>query len=280
MNRGGRGSILERLQLAQETGCELIEVPADFIKNPTEISLTGLTFGGMLDTRAISILYRREQVPASCRLVLHTEPEINLPSQLRWYDRDWLDSFVRMQLALIEHIGVLPTAIEIHPGKIPNAIDHIVGSVRKLIDSVGNRFGQAPLILLENRTGHVVSDGRDLVNVWRVVEQLGADFSRQFGIVLDVQQLFTQTAGRKGTAPFLDSLRLIPNDALRAFHIHHRHGVPSLKDPIPWAAVFQRIRELREILINPEIHHRKGIAAAKEFCSQLWDAHDETTNVD
>jgi hypothetical protein len=44
--------------------------------------------------------------------------------------------------------------------------------------------------------------------------------------------------------------------------------------------MFQRIRQLCDILINPEIHHRKDILAAKEFCSQLWDAHDETANVD
>jgi hypothetical protein len=142
------------------------------------------------------------------------------------------------------------------------------------LSEAAKTFERAPFILLENRTGHVVSGGRDLLDVWRVVEQVGADFSRQFGVVLDVQQLFTQPAGRKDNARFLHSLSLIPNEALRAFHVHHRHSVPSLQDPIPWAAVFQRIRQLRDILINPEIHHRKGIAAAKEFCSQLLEAAD------
>ena len=36
MNPGGRSGLAERLQIAASLGCELIEVPADFIKNPTE----------------------------------------------------------------------------------------------------------------------------------------------------------------------------------------------------------------------------------------------------
>jgi hypothetical protein len=50
--------------------------------------------------------------------------------------------------------------------------------------------------------------------------------------------------------------------------------VPSLSDPIPWRTVFTRIRQKRDILINPEIHHRNSIPAAKEFCCQLWQADD------
>jgi hypothetical protein len=80
MNRNGRGGLLTRLELGAATGCDLIEVPADFIKNRTEVRLTGLQIGTVLDRKAISILYRSECVPATCRAVLHTEPEINLSS--------------------------------------------------------------------------------------------------------------------------------------------------------------------------------------------------------
>ena len=64
MNRGGRGSLLAQLELAAATGCDLIEVPADFVKNLTEMRLTGLPLGSMLDRKAISILYRSDRVPA------------------------------------------------------------------------------------------------------------------------------------------------------------------------------------------------------------------------
>ena len=80
---------------------------------------------------------------------------------LRWQERDWVQQFVAMQLELAEHVGVAPVAIEIHPGSPPNEIDQILAGARALMDAFADRSGQAPLILLENRTGQVVSDGRD-----------------------------------------------------------------------------------------------------------------------
>lgn len=94
-----------------------------------------------------------------------------------------------------------------------------------MICAFGNAFGTVPLVLLENRTGQVVSTGRNLLDVWRIVEREGAEFARHLGVVLDVQQLFKQTAGRsKHAGGFLGSLGMIPDEALRGFHIHHRHG--------------------------------------------------------
>jgi hypothetical protein len=271
MNRGGRGSLLDRVRFAESTGCALMEVPADFVKNKTEIRLTGLEMGSFLDRRAISLLYRAESAPPGCQVVLHTEPELNVPGILRWHDERWVDCFVAMQLALVEHLGVPPTAIEIHPGDRLNSPAQILTGARRLIDAFGTAFGKVPLIFLENRTGQVVSDGRDLAEVWREAAGCGPELLSRFGIVLDIQQLFTQTSGRsKNTERFLASLRLIPDEALRAFHIHCRHGVPTLADPMPWQTVFGRIRQLkRPLFINPEIHHSNRIPAAMEFCRRL-----------
>ena len=152
-----------------------------------------------------------------------------MPGIRRWHDQDWLRAFVAMQLEIAEHVGVAPAAIEIHPGSMPNEVDQILAGARALMDAFAERYGQAPLILLENRTGQVVSDGRDLLDVWRAAEAMGAEFVQQFGIVLDVQQLFTQT---KPTAPFMQHFGLIPDEALRAFHIHAKHRVPRMGDPI------------------------------------------------
>ena len=57
LNRKGRGGLVARQVLAESTGCGLVEIPADFIKNRTEIKLTGLDFGSFLDDTAISALY-------------------------------------------------------------------------------------------------------------------------------------------------------------------------------------------------------------------------------
>jgi len=43
-----RGGLLERWNLAKQNGCDLIEVPADFVKNKTEIEKTGLNLGEFL----------------------------------------------------------------------------------------------------------------------------------------------------------------------------------------------------------------------------------------
>jgi hypothetical protein len=263
MNRGGRGGLAARLQMAGLLGCDLVEMPADFIKNKTEIRLTGLEMGSFLDQSAISLLYGADPVPASCQIVLHTEPELSLPCLLCWHDRAWVDAFVRMQIALIRHLRVPPAVIEIHPGDRHNTIKDIIGGALRLIEEVGNAFGRAPLVLLENRTRQVVSTGQDLLEFWRSVAR-GGGLSEQIGVVLDIQQLFTQTGGNAGNvAGFLAGLRMIPDEALRGFHIHRNHRNPSLNDAIPWREVFGRIRQLKnDFLVNPEIHHSNAIAAA------------------
>jgi len=51
---------------------------------------------------------------------------------------------------------------------------------------------------------------------------------------------------------------MIPNECLKAFHIHTNQKVPKLNDEIPWRLVFGKIKELdHNILINPEIHQKK-----------------------
>ncbi len=63
------------------------------------------------------------------------------------------------------------------------------------MDGIENACGEAPLILLKNRTGQVVSTGRDLAEFWCTVEKHGVELAERLGVVLDVQQLFTQTPG-------------------------------------------------------------------------------------
>jgi hypothetical protein len=46
-----------RFELAHISGCKFIEMPADFIKNKTEIELTGLDLGCTLTKEAVTRLY-------------------------------------------------------------------------------------------------------------------------------------------------------------------------------------------------------------------------------
>lgn len=263
-----RGGIQQRLDAARALGCDLVELPADLVKKRSEVIRTGLAIGCFLDRSAIARVYRADSVIANRKLVFHTEPQITSGCRLCWHDGSWLRSFLEMQLALSEHLGVCPAAIEIHPGRRPNTVQDIIGAVRALIGTFGNRYGAPPMILLENRTEHVASDGQSIATLWHAANACGSGISEHFGIVLDIQQLFTQT--KKCPAAFLHSLAEIPDEALRGFHVHRRHQAPRVHDGIPWPEVFCRIRKLsRDVLINPEVLARGHVSGALEFCRQM-----------
>ena len=76
LNRGGRGGLSVRFELAQSSGCEFIEMPADFIKNKTEIELTGLDLGCTLTKEAVVTLYDPGSPSRNLAYILHTEPSL------------------------------------------------------------------------------------------------------------------------------------------------------------------------------------------------------------
>lgn len=271
MNRKGRGGVLQRWTFAESLGCSLVEIPADFVKNRSEVGITDLPIGSFLDARALKLLYRSDPVPSGCKVVFHTEPELTVPGQIRWFDRIWVREFIAMQIGLAEHLGVMPFAIEIHPGNRPNSVADVLDGAASILEAFGKKFGREPLVLLENRTGQVVSDGKHLHDVWQHATSRGDAFTRCFGLVLDIQQLFTQSAGRtRDLSRFSEHFSMVPDGAVKAYHIHHLHRTPTLEDPIPWRAVFQRIRsKMGPFLINPEIHHATHIPAAIRFCAGL-----------
>ena len=85
------------------------------------------------------------------------------------------------------------------------------------------------------------------------------------GVVLDVQQLYTRVKGK-----FIEEFLLIPDDCLKAFHIHTKHRWPKLNDEIPWKFVFGRMKELSgKVLINPEIHQKNRVQQVIKFCKDL-----------
>ncbi len=55
-----RGGLAERWARARDIGCDIVEVPADLIKNKTEVERTGQDIGSFLTQSSIELLYRRD----------------------------------------------------------------------------------------------------------------------------------------------------------------------------------------------------------------------------
>jgi hypothetical protein len=269
-----RGGLDERVKLAKLAGCSFIEIPADLVKNGTEVSLTGQALCTFLTKESIEVLYKKprgssKEIP----YILHTEPSlgrtdeygIRTQAQLRWYDKNWVSLFTRMLIDLSDFFQTPPAKIEIHPGDQRNTCDDLTRSIEKIQDEYDHAFGIVPELLLENRTGQFISDGDQIARFWEFVRTKDPELIDNFGIVLDVQQLATVVK-----EDFLHSFAKIPNDALKGFHIHTLHKPPKIADKIPWNKVFDRIARLKQdVIINPEIHHNNKVAEVIGFCQKM-----------
>ncbi len=265
--RGGLGS---RLEFARDLCCEYLELPADFVKNKTEVERTGLEMGSPLTPAAIAELYDAETGPAPLPYILHTEPSLprkdadGVRSQalLRWHDPAWTASLVEMVAGIAERLGAAPAAVEIHPGDRRNREEDLVRAMIAIRAAFEERFGAVPAVLLENRTGQCVQDGASITRFWDCLLSSAPGLAGDCGVVLDLQQLFTVTRGR-----FARDVAALPLDALKAFHVHALHRAPSLDDPIPWREVFSRITQIkRQVVVNPEVHHLGQVEATIAFC--------------
>ena len=266
-----RGGLSERWELAKNLGCTYIEVPADFIKNKTEVEKTGLGLGTFLHEKAIAALYKKEdKIPQELKYILHTEPSLtrndgygnSYKAPLKWYDEAWREKFVCMIISISKFFGIPAAIIEIHPGDNRNSFENIVTSIAFLWDRYYEEFKIEPLILIENRTGQFISNGKDILNLWKFLSANNPDLEKKVGIVLDVQQLYTVTKRN-----FLREFEIIPIEAIKGFHIHYKHSLPNLSNEIPWEFVFDRISNISDnIIINPEIHHKNKVKDAIKFC--------------
>ena len=275
-NKNGRGSIYGRLVEAKRLGFDLIEIPADFIKNKTEIEITGLSFGDFLTKDAIVRLYDKTNVDTNSlnrRYILHTDPQLRRnignrtvqPKPLKWYNKVWLEKFIEMLHNIVEYFEVPPYAIEIHPGTKPNKIENVTNAMSILSDEFPDT-----LILLENRTEQIVSNAKQINTLWNLLKETSN--SKKLGIILDVQQLFTVSKG--DLRIFIKNIQNLNVESLTGVHIHSKHKCPSLNDKIPWQKVFEWlskvITEKRLFLVNPEVHHRNQILKTRKFIEKLF----------
>jgi len=269
-----RGGLLKRWQLAEKLGCDYIEIPADFIKNKTEMKKTGLNLGDSLTEEAIVKLYQKDSsVPKELKYILHTEPSLirhdrygmSYQAPLKWHNREWQEKFVAMTISISNFFSMPATVIEIHPGYRRNSFQDIAMSTRLLLDRYREEFKVEPLILIENRTGQFISSGKEILYFWKFLSKKYPHLRRKMGIALDIQQLYTVTKKN-----FLKELEAIPLEALKGFHIHYKHRVPSPSNDIPWRPVFSKIANIKNnAIINPEIHHRNRVNNAIEFCQRM-----------
>jgi len=151
-----RGGLLERWQLAKGLGCEYIEVPADLVKNKTEVKKTGLDLCDFLTDEAIDTIYDKEyNIPQELKHIFHTEPSLrrndgygmSYQAPLKWHDPDWVEKFVNMIIAISRFFGIPANIIEIHPGYKKNSFDDLIISIKFLLDRYNEEFGVEPHIL-------------------------------------------------------------------------------------------------------------------------------------
>jgi len=286
LNLRGRGGLLERWQ-TKELECDYIEVPADFIKNTTEIKMIKdkmpeekLDLCDVLKREYIDIIYKQDlNVPKEVKYVLHTETSHQRKgnhrpkAKLRWNRETWREEFVGMVISISNFFNNMPAAIiEIHPGDKENKSDDILKSIELLLGKYSKKFRVEPLVLLENMIGQSIQSGKEIQDFWDCLLNGHPHLQSKVGIVLDVSQLY-KSVGKKN---FMEELDMIPPEALKGFHIHYfEHKPPNINQEIPWEQVFERIRNIRKnnsIIINPEVNHKNDVEKTLAFCKKLLSA--------
>jgi hypothetical protein len=181
---------------------------------------------------------------------------------LVWNSEDWRKRFAKMAVSTSRFLNVPASVIEVHPGDRRNSFQDLIAGARSLLSLYAHEMHTQPLILLENRTGQIVSTGDDIKRFWGLLVETSPETRDQSGIVLDIQQLFTVTK-----KDFLKQLDAIPLEAIKGLHIHHNHNVPRREDKIPWESVFDRIKLVKnDIIINPEVLRKNWIDPTIRFC--------------
>ncbi|KAF5048997.1 hypothetical protein DSECCO2_444300 [anaerobic digester metagenome] len=269
-----RGGLLERWRLAEPLGCTYVEVPADLVKNRTEVERTGQDIGSILKRSSVELLYEQEAgLPGNLAYLLHTEPAIprrdghgrQVKADLRWRDRAWLATFGDMLLDIEEYIGIPPDIIEIHPGSRKNTYADIVAAMYSLIVAHWNAFGVEPLVLLENHADQSVATAGQMEAFWTTLKDLHPEIAGLAGIALDPWHLRAAASDE-----FPGALRRVPPAALKAFHIHNNLVPPTAADRMPWQEVFSVVRSLpARPRIKPVVYQESRVAGAIDFCEGM-----------
>ena len=104
-----RGGLKKRFELMSDINkrfgtedFQIVEIPADFIKNKTEENKTGLRVCSMINKSKVNKLYTKEKNPHKINYILHTDPVFSrqgnngsCTSKLNWYNSGWVNDFLK-----------------------------------------------------------------------------------------------------------------------------------------------------------------------------------------
>lgn len=282
-NRNGRGGLKQRqreLKIINKkydtNDFQLVEIPADFIKNVKEEMKTGLKVCSFLDQKSVKNLYESGFLDENIKYVLHTEPVFSRKGlknsctpKLEWSNKIWVDKFVKHVVNIIDYLKIKPHAIEIHPGKFDkgkNNIEVLSEAIKILHEKYYLKFNHVIIIFIENRTGQYIKDGEDIRDFWEYFENQYRDLTDKTGIILDIQQFYTVNKD-----DFKFEFSKIPKESLIGVHIHKgSHQVPDEDDKIPWKYISEEIMDLgtkkRPLHVLPEVHNSRNTERTYDFC--------------
>ncbi len=265
----------------QTNDFKTVEIPADFIKNKSEEKKTGLKVCSMLDLDSVEKIYSKSSSASNVRYILHTEPVFSRKGQkksctshLEWYDHRWLNKFLKHTFSIIDFFKYPPYAIEIHPGmskKGKNNIKTFSQAINTLHNEYFDKYGISPLIFIENRSNQYIQDGTGIKEFWNYFKDEYAHLTKETGIILDIQQLYTSTKN----FDFKGEFKKIPEESLIGVHIHERHRKPLCKH-IPkeiWQFVADNHhwsgKKNRSFHVLPEVHHSNDVKDTYSFCKNF-----------
>lgn len=232
-----RRGLLNRWEKAKKYSFNFVELPAHFVRN-NEVEFLGLSSGEFLTKEAINKLYSKDNgLSKDIKYVIHTEPALTPKCYLKWYSEPWVKRFIAMNIDIARHMGLPPTMIEIHPGKKPNTNQHIAEAAIKLLNSFKDEFKVKPTVLIENRTGHVISNGIQMKEFWDYLIKDYPLYQKYIGFVVDFRTMYTQVSkdySNNVNGHFIDNVELIPNESIKGCHIHNSHTkAPTISDDVP-----------------------------------------------
>lgn len=273
---GNRGGLAERWDLAKQHECRYIEMPAPFVHTKTEKDLTGQSYGELLTSDTISLLYTKgSNLPDDVEYILNTDPGFDTtgsgytPKYLKWYDRMWVEAYARMLTDLAGHLGKVPHTIEIHPGSPKNTAADYVLAMNILRTVFEERTGQMPDIVLENLTVSHVHSGVQLAEIGELLEITNPDLGESCGFVVDISGIWTANRQKKEAYPV--PFDAIPTGAVKGLHVHLKHQpLDEAEDPAFWACFREWMSSIDyPIFINPEIHTMGDFLELYPYCQGL-----------
>lgn len=177
----------------------------------------------------------------------------------RWHDRAWTAVFVANAAGPADRA---PAAVVIEPGDEWSRPADLVRAIALIHDGLLVRFGEAPAVLVANRSEQSLPDGAALAGFWDHLRRHAPDLAPHAGIALDAPEFYAATRTRM-TA----ELALVPPDALRYVRLHTRGRKPDLGEPLPWRAVFGLVRRAPgTVLLAPAVRDPAALEPAILFC--------------